>query len=188
MKRLFILAICLMQRLFAMGSTRCFLAKEKEEVLKQEGDCSTRRSPRCTFNIALSLIGFEAEILLDETHPEFPYVKGYTDKSEKWKQPHNPTSWMKNSCVWYSQVLAQEMGMRTLKSFVQKFEYGNQDVAGDPGQLNGLKTSWINSSLKISPEEQVIFLRKFLDRKLPVESKSIEMTRKILLVDHLSRG
>ncbi len=39
-------------------------------------------------------------------------------------------------------------------------EYGNQDASGglaDPGPLNPF---WINSSIEISPREQVSFLQK----------------------------
>ena len=51
------------------------------------------------------------------------------------------------------------------------------------GQNNGLTNSWLSSSLKISPEEQIVFLQKLLDNKLPVSLKSHYMTKNILYTD-----
>jgi len=108
----------------------CFLVKENDKVIINEGDCKSRHAPRCSFNIAISLMGFNEGILIDQTHPEFPFKKGYHDYVEKWKQPHNPSLWMKNSCLWYSQVLTKKLGMGKFKEYITKFNYGSQDVSG----------------------------------------------------------
>jgi beta-lactamase class D len=95
---------------------------------------------------------------------------------------------MKNSCVWYSQVLTQKLGMKKFQDYVNKFNYGNQDVSGDKGQNNGLTNSWLSSSLEISPEDQIIFLNKLLTNKLPVSNDAQSMTRNIIYVEDLPRG
>lgn len=77
-----------------------------------------------------------------------------------WKYPHNPYTWMRDSCVWYSQVLTQQLGMKRFKEYVDAFHYGNEDVSGDKGQNNGLTHAWLSSSLAISPTEQMQFLQK----------------------------
>lgn len=61
---------------------------------------------------------------------------------------------MKESCVWYSQVLTKELGMKKFQDYVTKFSYGNMDLSGDKGQKNGLTHAWVASSLRISAEEQ----------------------------------
>jgi beta-lactamase class D len=53
----------------------CFIAKENGKVLKSEGDCEKRYAPMSTFKIALSLIGFDSGILMDEMHPVFGIAK-----------------------------------------------------------------------------------------------------------------
>lgn len=170
------------------ASNNCFVAKEAGKVVKQEGKCDMRHTPCSTFKIAISLMGYEEGILVDETHPEFPYQKGYTDALEKWKQQHNPSLWMQNSCVWYSQVITQQLGANKFKEYLIKFNYGNQDATGDKGQNNGLTQSWLSSSLEISPEEQTIFLQKLVDSKLQISPKSLEMTKNILFVEDLVNG
>jgi beta-lactamase class D len=167
----------------------CFLVKENDKVIINEGDCKSRHAPRCSFNIAISLMGFNEGILIDQTHPEFPFKKGYHDYVEKWKQPHNPSLWMKNSCLWYSQVLTKKLGMGKFKEYITKFNYGSQDVSGDKGKNNGLTRSWMTgSSLNISPEEQTIFLQKFLDHNLKVNHQTYEMTKNIIFLDDLIDG
>lgn len=163
----------------------CFIAKENGVVIKTEGDCKTRYAPCSTFKIALALIGYDAGLLKDETHPEWPFKPEYEAFLESWKNPQNPTTWMKNTCVWYSQVLTQKLGMKKFQGYVKKFDYGNQNVSGDPGQNNGLTRSWLSSSLEISPEEQAIFLEKLLANKVPVSTHAQQMTKNIMYIEDL---
>lgn len=171
------------------AESSCFLAKENQNILKREGsDCNKRYAPESTFKIALSLMGYDAGILEDKTHPLWPFKKGYDLFVNVWKDPHNPQTWMRDSCVWYSQVLTQKLGMKKFKDYVVNFNYGNMDVSGDQGQNNGLTHAWLSSSLAISPEEQTLFLQKIVDNKLPVSSKSYEMTKKIMFIQELAGG
>lgn len=172
----------------AFGAGSCFIAKENGKILKSEGDCKKRYAPCSTFKIALSLMGYDAGILKDEMHPEWPFKPEYKAFLESWKDPQTPKSWMKNSCVWYSQVLTPQLGMEKFQEYVRKFEYGNKDISGDNGQNNGLTNSWLSSSLEISSLEQVTFLEKMLAGKLPINAHAIMMTKNILFVEELKNG
>ncbi len=166
----------------------CFIAKENSKVLKTEGDCDKRYAPMSTFKIPLSLMGFDSGILVNEMHPVWPFKEGYVDWREIWKQDQTPKSWMKESCVWYSQVLTKELGMKKFQEYVTKFDYGNKDLTGDKGQNNGLTNSWLSSSLQISSREQVAFLQKMLAGKLPVKPHAVLITKNILFVEELKNG
>jgi len=171
-----------------LADDKCFIATENNKVIKQEGNCKLRYAPCSTFKIAISLMAYNEGLLIDETHPELPFKKGYTDWLDRWKQPHNPTLWMKNSCVWYSQFLTRKLGMTKFKEYVKKFNYGNQNVSGDKGKNNGLTNSWLSSSLEISPDEQMVFLENLIANKLPVSILAHEMTKNILFVEELPGG
>ncbi len=95
---------------------------------------------------------------------------------------------MKNSCVWYSHFVTAKLGMAKFQEYVKKFEYGNQDVSGDKGKDNGLTSSWISSSLKISPLEQVAFIEKILQSKSPVKKEALQFTRNLLYLEVLPEG
>lgn len=166
----------------------CFIAKEKDQILKSEGASDNRYAPMSTFKIALSLIGFDSGILIDERHPVWPFKEGYDDFRDAWKQDQTPKSWMKESCVWYSQVLTQQLGMEKFQDYVTKFDYGNQDLSGDTWQNNGLTNAWLSSSLAISSVEQIAFLEKMLEGKLPIKPHAIAMTKNILFVEELKNG
>jgi beta-lactamase class D len=171
----------------AQADDLCFMTKENDKITST-GECTKRHPPQSTFKLAISLMGFNEGILIDETHPVIPFSKGYADDLESWKEPQDPTSWIKNSCVWYSQYITKKLGMNKFQSYIKKFDYGNQDVSGVKRKPDGLTSSWITSSLKISPKEQVLFLEKFLNSKLPVDEKSIRSTHNIFYLEELTNN
>jgi beta-lactamase class D len=146
-------------------------------ILFEEGDCRTRVTPASTFKVPLALMGFDAGILKDSHDPVLPFKEGYPAwGGENWTQPIDPTRWLKYSVVWYSQQIAHSLGAERLADYGVAFGYGNADFSGDPGRNNGLERSWIGSSLKISPREQIGFLHNFLNRKLPASNAAIDRT------------
>jgi beta-lactamase class D len=155
----------------AHAGTICTIVADASDgkVLMEEGDCRTRVTPASTTKIALAVMGFDSGFLKDAHSPELPFKEGYADwLGDVWRQPTDPARWLKYSVVWYSQVLAHELGQERLESYASAFGFGNADFSGDPGKDNGLDRAWISSSLKISPEEQVAFLQKLVNRQLPV--------------------
>lgn len=166
----------------------CFLVKENTNVLKKEGQCEIAYAPQSTFKIALSLMGFDSGILESPTSPSFPFKSEYAAGINVCKGDHNPKTWMRDSCVWFSQVLTSKLGMKKFSDYVRKFNYGNKDVSGDPGKNNALKQSWLNSSIRITPEGQAQFIQSMIDKKLPVSAKAVEMTKEILYIQELPGG
>ncbi|MBS7699789.1 MAG: class D beta-lactamase [Chelatococcus sp.] len=149
------------------------------QFLTKEGTCETRVTPASTFKIPISLMGFDAGFLKDEHNPSLPFKKGYAAWIPAWKQDTDPSSWMKNSVVWYSRLITEALGEQRFRDYVRRFDYGNEDVSGNPGKNDGLTNAWLSSSLKISPVEQIAFLRKLVRRELPVSPHAYVMTSKI---------
>jgi len=188
MKKVILLLYSIMLSAGVSFADSCFIAKENGKVLQSEGDPEKRYAPMSTFKITLSLIGFDSGILVDEMHPVWPFKEGYVDWRDAWKQDQTPKSWMKESCVWYSQVLTKKLGMKKFQEYVTKFDYGNKDLSGDKGQNNGLTQAWLSSSLQISSVEQVNFLEKLLLNKFPVSQYANSMTKKLLFIGTLKNG
>ena len=157
-------------------------------TLANEGRCDERVTPASTFNIVVSLMGYDTDILTDAHTPMMPFKAGYTDYNESWRQDTDPTLWFKNSVLWFAQQVTAAMGMERFKRYIDGFDYGNRDLSGDPGKDNGLSLSWVGSSLKISPVEQVAFLRKMVRRELPLSPQAYEMTSRIMAPVTLSNG
>jgi len=176
---------------FAAISSECFIATEGNRTVVQEGACDQRHSSCSTFKIAISLMGFNEKILIDETNPKLPFTdKKGNEALPEWEEDQDPITWIKSGCVWYSRFITEKLGMSKLKDYTAKFEYGNQDLSGDKGKNNGLTHAWLSSSLQISPKEQVNFIQKLLSGKLtPIVSvRAQEFTRKILFRETLSNG
>lgn len=174
----------------AQGAVLCTVLADGDSggILQQQGDCQQRLSPASTFKIPLSLMGYDAGYLTDAHHPALPFREGYVALYPSWKSTIDPTSWMKNSVVWYSQQLTAWLGRQRLQRYVTQFDYGNRDLSGNPGMNDGLTQAWLSSSLRISPLEQVAFLQKLVNRQLPVSPRAYAMTARITSVARLRGG
>ncbi len=152
-----------------------------DEVFLEKGDCATRVTPASTFKVPLAVMGYDSGYLEDAEEPVLPFMKGYPDwGGDAWRQPTSPKRWMELSVVWYSQRIAEFLGYEQLRDYADAFGYGNADMAGDPGKDNGLERAWIASSLKISPREQVEFLKKLVNHELPVASDAMDRAMEIV--------
>ncbi len=77
---------------------------------------------------------------------------------------------MQKSVFWYSQQVVKQLGQTRFKSYVASFDYGNKDTSAVQVQHPGNQGVWVISSLQISPIEQAAFLRKLVNRQLPVSA------------------
>jgi beta-lactamase class D len=159
-----------------------------EKVLELGRNLRERMSPCSTFKITLSLIGYDAKILKDVETPTWEFQKGYDDFLESWKNPQTPQSWMECSCFWFSKILALQLGVEKLKDYLALLEYGNEDLSGGVTKPGSSNPAWVHSSLKVSPNEQVRFLQKMIQGKLPLSTHAVEMTKRILFKEELSNG
>jgi beta-lactamase class D len=159
------------------------------QSLRRDGQCGERATPASTFNIVVALMGYDSGILTDEHTPVIKYQPNYqTWDHADWRIDTDPSSWIKYSNLWYAQQVTTRLGEEKLQRYVRSFGYGNQDLSGDAGKHNGLTQSWVESSLAISPDEQVAFLRKIVNRQLPISAKAYDMTTRILHPQTLANG
>ncbi|WP_347985879.1 class D beta-lactamase [Methylomonas sp. AM2-LC] len=172
------------------AKTLCTLVSDplNNTSIIQEGQCDEQVTPASTFKLVLSLIGFDSGYLINKDTPALPYLASYAAEIESWKQTTTPSLWMANSVVWYSQQLTQWLGQKQFTYYVNQFQYGNQDLSGDAGKNNGLTHAWLSSSLKISPLEQLSFLKKLVTRQLKVSDTAYEQTEQLTLITTLDNG
>ncbi len=78
--------------------------------------------------------------------------------------------------------------MDRFADYTKQFDFGNADVKGDKRHPDGLTHAWIDSSLEISPLEQVTFLTKLVNHTLPVSEHAFAMTEEITEVTKLDDG
>jgi beta-lactamase class D len=68
--------------------------------------------------------------------------------------------------VWYYQEVARRIRAERMAEQLARLDYGNQDISG------GIDRFWLASTLKISADQQVIFLRRLKDRRLGFSERS----------------
>lgn len=166
----------------SLGTRGCRLIIDAHtgKTLVRQGPCDVRQTPCSSFKLPLALIGFDSGILKGEHEPAWDFPPDATGLRPEEKQKIDPTTWESISVLWYSQKLVARLGAGPFQKYVDRFDYGNRDLTGDKGKDNGLTRSWVMSSLLVSPDEQVRFLKKLHDRQLGVSPQAYGLTEKIL--------
>ncbi len=164
--------------------------KQNRYLRHNEARCRQRFSPFSTFKIPNSLIGLETNVLADAEHlmrwepNNYPEASGWTEPPfVHWKQDQTLRSALKYSVVWYYRELAKRIGERRMNKYVTAFGYGNQDISGGLNSPQLFQAFWLNSSLQISADEQVEFLRRFYTGKLPVSARATSIVKDILVLE-----
>lgn len=138
-------------------------------VINQPG-LTQRHGPYSTFKIPHTLIALETGAVksIDERF-EWDQAKhpAKTFWPETWKQSHTLATAFKHSAVWYYQDLVPRIDPKQYKKWLAKFHYGNQIFT--PGS----DIFWLNGELKISPEEQVAFIKCVAKTGCGVKAKNI---------------
>lgn len=157
-------------------------------VLVREGVCDERVTPASTFKIAISLMGFDSGVLRDDHMPYLPYKPSYASSNPSWRHGTDPASWLRESVVWYSQQVVARLGAPRVRSYVQAFDYGNRELSSVAGVDDAVALSEVSPTLKISPLEEAVFLRKVVNRSLPVSAHAYDMTARLLKQETLANG
>jgi beta-lactamase class D len=142
------------------------------------GRCAQRFIPASTFKPLNALIALEVGSVADENEiiPWDGVDRGYAT----WNQDHNLSTAMQHSVVWFYQELARRTGKDQMQHYVDVVGYGNQDISGQ------IDSFWLEGGLRISPEEQIAFLRRLYEGDLPFSDHSIAIVRRIILLEQTS--
>lgn len=136
--------------------------------------------PASTFKIPNTLIALETGVA---DGPEFAmrWDSAVAPRQDWW-----PASWagdhtlrtaFANSAVWYYQEVARRVGEKRMQQYVDRFEYGNRDISG------GIDSFWLSGGLRISPLEQVGFLRRFYRGDLGVSDRTSSIARELFVLE-----
>jgi beta-lactamase class D len=125
--------------------------------------CSTRLSPASTFKIPHALVALETGVVTTTTVETWDGVQHPQQPS--WDRDHTVLSAMRPSVLWFFQRIAPRIGATRMHQWLQRLDYGNADTSGAITQY------WVNGTLRISPEEQVAFLRRFYQLSLPIQEQ-----------------
>lgn len=158
----------------ADGSFVLYDAQEERYLVYQEEDARKRVSPVSTYKIYSALMALDTGIITPDRSrlawdgERWPF--------DAWNRDQTLHSALHDSVNWYFTALDQKNGADTIKQRLSALPYGNLDFSG------GLTRFWLESSLKISPLEQVQLLTGLSQGTLPFDAGHMAAVREALLI------
>jgi len=156
------------------GSFVLYDQKNDHYTYYNQEQTTTPFTPASTFKICNSLIALETGAVKDEN------VVFKWDKKERplpvWNADTDMKNAFKNSTVWFYQELAKLVGEEKMKFWLHKANYGNEDING------GIDGFWLWGGLRITPIQQIDFLKRLQGDKLPFSSRSMDIVKSIMIV------
>jgi beta-lactamase class D len=133
--------------------------------------------PASTFKILNSLIALETGVISDEV--AVLTWDGIQRKVPAWNRDLNMREAIKLSAVWFYQVLARRVGHEQMQKWVSQVGYGNRKI----GNKDTLDKFWLEGELRITPQEQIRFLRRLYNNDLPFSSRSLSIVKDIMILE-----
>ena len=134
---------------------------------------SQRFSPCSTFKVVNTMVGLDAGVVKDET-TTFLWDGRHYDR-EAANKDQTLESAFKNSIVWYYQELARRVGRARMQAALDRIPYGNRDTSG------GIDRFWLESTLQISPMEQLAIIERLYARRLPFSVRAQELVMELMV-------
>lgn len=85
---------------------------------------------------------------------------------KEWNKNHNLNSAMRYSVNWYFQNIDRGISKSKIYNYLNKISYGNKQIGFDSNY-------WLEGSLKISPIEQVDFLKKLYNNEFDFNRENV---------------
>ena len=146
--------------------------------------CDRGYIPASTFKIANTIIGLETGVVSDADSP-LPW-DGKQYENPDWNRDHTLRSAVQLSCLPCFQSIARKVGEAQMKDWVSRLDYGNRDIGGK------IDFFWLTGALRITPFQQIDFLRRLDGGKLPIQERTLDTVRDVLTLDvgpdHVLRG
>ena len=139
-----------------------------------------RVAPDSTYKIYDALFGLEEGVITPED--SFIAWNGKNYPFETWNSDQTLQSAMTSSVNWYFQAIDEQLASTNIRNYIQQIGYGNENVSGR------LSTYWLESSLKISPVEQVKLLTKLQNNSLGFSSENINAVKDAICLSSSDAG
>ncbi len=154
------------------GSFVLYDLQEDSYSIYNKDKSLARVSPNSTYKIYSALIGLELNVI-QEANSTIKW-DGTKYPFEPWNKDHNLYSAMQNSANWYFHNTDKQSGLKNLQKYFKDIGYGNYDLSG------GISGYWMESSLLISPVEQVQILKDFYLDELGFKTENVDTVKNTL--------
>ena len=139
-----------------------------------------RVAPDSTYKIYDALFGLEEGVITPQD--SFIAWNGENYPFEAWNADQTLQSAMASSVNWYFQSVDEQLGTASVYDYIKKIGYGNENMSGD------FSTYWMESSLEISPVEQVELLIKLQNNRFDFAPENINAVKDAICISSSDAG
>ncbi len=131
--------------------------------------------PASTFKIPNSIIALETNVLKTDTS----IIKwdGKPKRFKTWEQDLSFRNAFHYSCVPCYQEIARNVGLERMQTSLSKLKFGEMDV-----DSTNLDMFWLEGQSKITAFEQVDFLTRLHNSKLPISERTESIFKKMMII------
>ena len=173
------------------GTAVIYDASAMQYTLYNRDLASARRSPCSTFKIISSVIALENNIL-EPAASTRPW-SGERFWNEDWNRDIEFSEAFRTSCVWYYRQLVDDIGKDLMQKELDRLQYGNCYISDWEGRSNtnnqnrALTGFWLESSLTISPQEQVAVMERIFGDHSEYSAETQKELKQVMLVTQQDR-
>lgn len=139
-----------------------------------------RVAPDSTYKIYDALFGLEEGVITPQD--SFIAWNGENYPFEAWNADQTLQSAMASSVNWYFQSVDEQLGTTSVYDYIKEIGYGNKNMSGD------FSTYWMESSLKISPIEQVELLTQLQNNNFGFAPENINAVKDSICLSSSDAG
>ena len=139
-----------------------------------------RVAPDSTYKIYDALFGLEEGVITPQD--SFIAWNGESYPFEAWNADQTLQSAMASSVNWYFQSVDEQLGTTSVYDYIKEIGYGNKNMSGD------FSTYWMESSLKISPIEQVELLTQLQNNNFGFAPENINAVKDSICLSSSDAG
>ncbi|MFY9307753.1 MAG: class D beta-lactamase [Bacteroidia bacterium] len=130
--------------------------------------------PASTFKIVNSIIGLETKVV--ENDSTLFRWDGEKRRLKIWEQDLMLYEAFKVSCVPCYQEIARKIGIKRMKEYLERFDYGSMVV--DSASIDNF---WLQGNSRISQLQQIDFLQRLYNSQLPISERTEKIIKHIML-------
>jgi beta-lactamase class D len=138
--------------------------------------CENGRLPASTFKIPNSIISLETGVMESDS----TVIKWDGEKRGRadWERDLTLREAFGVSCVPCYREIARKIGVQRMKEYLEKLKYGHMIV-----DSSSIDLFWLEGESKISQFEQIDFLVRLYQSKLPISSRTESIMKRIMLIE-----
>lgn len=166
------------------GSAVIYDSKNRTWILNDMKDARTENLPASTFKIINLLIALETKTITNENE-----IIKWPDKTDTVKYGYRPDIYhdmtvkeaFRVSAGWVFVELAKQIGKENYKKYLSLSNYGNLNLSQKDADF------WNFGEFKISPINQVDFLRKLYKKELPFSEENQQIVKNVMVTEQTDK-